>query len=130
MAILEDLLRAIRPADVFDIAFIAVFLYTLLTWFQATASRSVIVGVSLLMLVYFLARAFDMYMTALVFQAVFAVLLVALVVVFQEDLRRVFERLASWGTLRDRRVSDSTFPHLDAVIETAFSCADDKVGAL
>jgi uncharacterized protein (TIGR00159 family) len=87
-------------------------------------------GVSVLAVVYLLARVFDMYMTALVFQGVFAVLLVALVVVFQEDLRRLFERVATWGSLAEKRRRTTTFAHIDTLVELASEFASKRVGAL
>ncbi len=126
----EELYRSFRIADAFDIAFVAVFIYTGLTWFKETTSRYVFVGVGLLTLVYFVARAFNMYMTVFLFQAVFAVLLIALIVVFQEDLRRAFERLAAFGTLRDRLQPAPRLSQIDVLVETAFDLAPKKVGAL
>jgi len=130
MGSLEELYRSFRIADAFDIAFVALFIYAALTWFKETTSRYVFIGVGLLTVVYFVARAFNMYMTVFLFQAVFAVLLVALIVVFQEDLRRAFERLAAFGTLRDRLQPAPEFTEIDVLVETAFELAAKKVGAL
>lgn len=130
MAYFEDLLQSFRIADAFDIAFVAVFLYSVLTWFQETASRSVLIGVSVLTFVYFAARLFDMYMTTLLFQAVFAVLLIALVVVFQEDLRRAFERLAGWGTLRHRHQRPGSSGLVDTLVEACSEFVLRRIGAL
>ena len=58
------------------------------------ASRFVLVGIGLLGAVCILSRIFQLYLTAVVLQASFAILLVALVVIFQEEFRRFFERLA------------------------------------
>jgi diadenylate cyclase len=127
---LIELLQAIRPADVLDIAFISVLLYAVLTWFRETTSRPVYIGLAVLAVVYLLARAFDMAMTALFFQAVFAVLLMALVVVFQEDLRRVFERISTLGTLRDARLRPTTFSHIDTLVTVATQLAAKRIGAL
>jgi len=50
MSMLEDLHRAFRLADAFDIVFVAMFLYALFMWFKATASRQVLVGIGILAL--------------------------------------------------------------------------------
>ena len=62
-----------RFIDAIDIAVIAVLLYAALVWFKHTASRSVIIGVTVATALYFLARTFDMYLTSLVFHTAFAV---------------------------------------------------------
>ena len=130
MGQLTHLLQAIRPADVLDIAFIAVLLYAVLTWFRETTSRPVYVGLAMLAAVYFVAQAFDMVMTALFFQATFAFLLVALVVVFQEDLRRIFVRVSALGAIRDPRHRPTTFSHIDTLVTVAADLAARKTGAL
>jgi len=90
------ILHTVRIQDIFDIILIAVMIYGLLLWFKKTASRLVLVGIFLLGIVYLMSRFFQLYMTAMILQSVFAVLIFALVVIFQEELRRFFERLALW----------------------------------
>jgi len=101
------ILHTVRIQDIFDIILIAVMIYGLLLWFKKTASRLVLVGIFLLGIVYLMSRFFQLYMTAMILQSVFAVLIFALVVIFQEELRRFFERLALWGRIRKK----STGPH-------------------
>jgi DNA integrity scanning protein DisA with diadenylate cyclase activity len=95
MSTLEQLQRTFRFADAADIAIVSLFLYTFFMWFKSTASRQILIGIGVLAAVYLLARAFDLYMTAAMFQAALAFAAVATIVVFQEDLRRSFARLAS-----------------------------------
>lgn len=85
LSFFEEFRQTFRIADAVDIAVISVLLYSLLIWFRRSASRSAVVGISLLTALYLLARTFDMYLTSLVFHTAFAVLLVVLVVVFQEE---------------------------------------------
>jgi DNA integrity scanning protein DisA with diadenylate cyclase activity len=84
-----------------------------------------------MMLLYFAARTFDMYLTSLVFQTAFTVILVVMVVLFQEDIRRVFERVAGWsgfGKLRPLAVNRQ--PEFDKLVEATFALAARKTGAL
>ena len=62
------ILHSIRIQDIFDVAIISVLIYGLLIWFKATASRFVLVGISLLGIVYVLSRLFQLYLTAVVLQ--------------------------------------------------------------
>lgn len=128
---LDDFLRNFRFVDALDIAVIAVILYAGLVWFKQTASRGVVVGVTVLTVLYFVARTFDMYLTSLVFHTGFAVLVVVLVVLFQEEIRRAFERIAEWGTLRELRPRTTAFVEdVDSLVESVFSLAAQKTGAL
>lgn len=127
----DELLQNFRWADALDIAVISALVYAGLVWFKQAASRSLIVGATVLTALYFVARAFDMYLTLLVFHATFAVLLIVLVVLFQEEIRRIFERVAGWGTLKElRQKSTTTTAWIDSVVEATFSLAAKTTGAL
>ncbi len=128
--LIRDFLRNFRLADAVDIAVIAVILYSALVWFRETASRRIVVGVTLLALLYFVARTFDLYMTSQLLHGAFAILLIMLVVIFQEDLRRAFERIATMGSFRQLRRPSSDLTELDTLVQVAFELADCKVGAL
>ncbi len=127
---LDDLRRTFRVVDAIDILLVSIFLYAALLWFIKGASRGVIIGCGALAVVYFLARGLDMYLTSLAFQTVFTVLIFLLVVVFQEDLRRLLERLSTLGTLRPNSLFHRDPLDLDALVETVFRLADSHVGAL
>ncbi|MHC5108742.1 MAG: diadenylate cyclase [Planctomycetota bacterium] len=125
----DSLQQSFRLADAADILIVAVFLYTFCLWFKSTASRQILIGIGLLGVVYAAARAFDLYMTSAIFQACLAVAAIALIVVFQEDLRRTFARLASLWSL-PRAGSQIDESDLDTLVEIAFELADKKIGAL
>lgn len=118
-----------KPSDLFDILLISVFIYSMLLWFRRTTSRRVVIGICLLSGVYFLAELFDLYLTQLLFRMILAVMLVAVVVVFQEEIRRAFERIAIWGTFRERRRYIG-FQAADTLIEAAAALASNRIGAL
>lgn len=126
----DELYRNFRITDAIDIAIISVILYSGLVWFKETASRQVATGVALLVIVYFLARAFDLYLTSMLFQAGFAVLVIMLIVVFQEDLRSGFERVATWGTLPTQRHTTAQISDIDTLVEVVYTLAAGKRGAL
>lgn len=126
----REFMQSFRLADAADIAVIAVFLYSALVWFRETASRRVVVGVTLLAALYFAARTFDLYMTSRLLHGGFAILLIILVVIFQEDLRRIFESIAAVGTLRPLRDPEPESGELDTLVEVLFGLADNRVGAL
>lgn len=130
---LLGLLEAFRVQDFFDILIIATLIYVVLIWFKDTASRFVFAGISLLGVVYIFARLFHLYLTSLVLQGFFTILLIVLVVIFQEDIRRFFERLAVWGSLRKSsgQAGDRKWPlDLEALVEGVSDLAARKVGAI
>jgi diadenylate cyclase len=124
-------MKSIRIQDILDMAIIAAMIFALLRWFKTTASRFVLIGILLLGGVYLAARFFQLYLTVIVLQGFFAILLFVLVVIFQEDLRGFFERLAMLGNLRKEAQPLSELEKAAGVIaQTAANLAKKRVGAL
>ena len=124
-------MKNIRIQDILDMVIIAVMIFTLLMWFKTRASRFVLIGILVLGGVYLAARVFQLYLTVIVLQSFFGILLFVLVVIFQEDLRRFFERLAMIGNLRiEARPLSALEKAAGVIAQTAVSLAKKRVGAL
>ncbi len=125
------ILANLRIQDILDIAIISAMIAITLIWFRDRASRFVFAGVGVMGVIYILALFFQLYLTTAVLQGFFAIFLFFLVVIFQEDLRRLFERLALWGMLR-KSVPDelSSRKTADIVAQTVVNLARKRVGAL
>src|SRR5512133_2029403 len=106
-------IKSIRDQDILDIVSIAWMNLALLTWFKTRASRVLLIGILLLGGIYVAARFFQLSLTTIVLQGFFAILLFVLVVIFQEDLRGFFERLAMLGNIGKK------FPSLSGLKGTA-----------
>ena len=126
-----SVIKSIRIQDIMDMAIIAGMIFALLMWFKTRASRFVLIGILLLGGVYLAARFFQLYLTVIVLQGFFGILLFVLVVIFQEDLRGFFERLAMLGNLRKETPPLSDMEKAVGVIaETAGNLAKKRIGAL
>lgn len=126
-------LKRIGVADFFDILMMSFLIYTLLLLVKKTRAGFVLLGILIIAGVYLMARQFDLRLTAFVFQGFFAVILVAVVVIFQEELRHFFERIAVWGLspkLRHRRSSEGRLELIALLVRTLTDLAARKHGAL
>jgi uncharacterized protein (TIGR00159 family) len=126
---IQQFLAQARWADLLDIIVICVVLYFGLLWLRQRASRSVVAGIAIIGIVYVLANRIGMYLTSWFFQAGLTALIVALVLVFQEDIRRLFEHVASWGLAYKKRLMSAS-ASIDALLESIRSMAHDRIGAL
>jgi uncharacterized protein (TIGR00159 family) len=118
-----------RLTDAIDILVATSIAYALIAWIRRTQAAQVAAGIMILGIVYLGARAFDLQLTAWMFQGFFAIFLVVVVVIFQEELRQLFERLATWR-LRGRAEPSPTLGALDVLVQTLAELARDRVGAL
>lgn len=128
-SIFNEFSNAFRLVDALDILLVSVFLYAALLWLRQIASRSVMIGVFALGLLYFIARGADMYLTSLAFHTTFAVLLFVLIVVFQEDLRRLFAQLSAFQPIGSKSAAGSDAV-INDIVEVAFDLAASKTGGL
>src|SRR5499433_651448 len=116
-------------AEVVDIIFVAVLLYTAIVWARQTRAAFVVRGILILGGIYIIARYLDLQMTAWVFQGFFAIFLIMIVVIFQEELRQIFERVAvwSWRSSGNPELQSET---ANMLVRTAADLAKDRIGAL
>ncbi|HTN71773.1 MAG TPA: diadenylate cyclase [Methylomirabilota bacterium] len=116
-------------AEIVDIVFVAILLYTAIVWAQRTRAAFVVRGIVILGAIYIIARSLDLQMTAWIFQGFFAVFLIMIVVIFQEELRQIFERIAVWSLTRNR-ASALGSTTTDILVRTVADLAKEHVGAL
>lgn len=119
--------------NVLDIAIVAVFVYYLLVLIRGTRAVQLLLGVLVLVGVYVLALALRLTVTTLVLQALFALALVAIPVIFQPELRRALGTLGRLGSL-NRLLAPSTEMELggtiDELVRAALLIAGARNGAL
>ncbi len=84
----------------------------------------------LLAVVYTLAFLAGMHMTVRLFQGFFAVFIVAVIVIFQEDIRSLFERIAVWSLTGGVLKSAPTHRQVEILVRSLGDLARDHIGAL
>jgi diadenylate cyclase len=89
----------IQPIAVVDIAITAVLIYWLFSLIRGTRAVRLVIGVISLYAVYVAAQAFGFQLLSQILQTGAVVGLLALVVVFQPELRRALERIGRVGSL-------------------------------
>ncbi len=123
-----DLLGTFRLADLADLLVVAVLFGVGITWLRTTRARPALVGVAILGAVYLVAREVGMVLTAWILQGFAAVSVLVLVVVFQEEIRRLFEQIAMLG-LRRRPLAE-VVDAVDTLTRALAQLATQKRGAL
>ena len=96
--VVKPILDQIRPAAVLDIAITALLIYWLFSLIRGTRAVRLVIGVSVLFLVYAIAQALNLRLLTQILQTGAVVGLFALVVVFQPELRRALERIGRVGS--------------------------------
>ncbi|HAZ08525.1 MAG TPA: hypothetical protein DCZ01_08415 [Elusimicrobia bacterium] len=123
-------LKHIGVPDVLDMVLVGALVYGLLLWFKRTKAAFVALGLLLLAVVYAVAFLAGMYMTVRLFQGFFAVFIVAVIVIFQEEIRSVFERIAVWSLTGGVLKTAPTHRQVEILCSSLGDLARDHIGAL
>ncbi|MBI4412831.1 MAG: hypothetical protein HY576_00500, partial [candidate division NC10 bacterium] len=88
---MPELLRNLRWQDVLDILLISTILYQLTVLFRGTRALQALAGLGVVGIFYLLAREAELILSSWLLQNLWAVILLVLVVIFQQELRHTLE---------------------------------------
>ncbi len=127
-----ELLRAFRPRDALDIALVAYAIYRVLRMFQGTLAVQMLAGLALLMAARFVSREAGLHSVSFVLDNFWSFWVLALIVLFQPELRRTLARAGRSRALQ--RVFGETGPARRQVVHevarAAEALAAKRIGAL
>ena len=132
-SLLSSILDQVHLNTIVDIGITALLIYWLFKLIRGTRAVRLVIGVSVLVLVYGLAVAFDLRLLTQILQAGAVVGLFALVVIFQPELRRALERIGrvgSFGWLLSPAESRAAVHVSTEVARAAAELSADGQGAL
>ncbi len=119
---------ALHWKDAVEIALLAVAIYYTWRFFKGTPGANVLVGLVVIFLtVMLLSQLFGLTVIGSIFESLSRVLLIALVIIFQPELRR---GLAALGAHRLFFATNQNRATLDLVREMTFDLANRQLGAL
>jgi diadenylate cyclase len=127
--IFENIFTNFRIVDCIDIALVSVIIYFLAVWTIESSSRYLVGGAFVVFALYVAGNAFDLYLTSLLFNGIVTILAFSLVVLFQEEIRRVFERISRLRIF-DKGSDKSIDAKVDMIIESLSILASQRAGAL
>lgn len=123
----------IRVFDIIDIVVIAFLIYKAIQFLRENRAGQLAKGIIVLVVVYIIAKAFDLAVLRWVLAVVFNSAIVALAVIFQPELRRMLEKIGQIN-LGNNQVLDSeqerTKEAIDSICKAAGNMKDSKTGAL
>jgi diadenylate cyclase len=96
--LVQSILDQVAPESVLDIGITALLLYWLFSLIRGTSAVRLVIGVSVVFLVYFAARVLNLRLVIQILETGAVVGLFALVVVFQPELRRALDRIGRVGS--------------------------------
>lgn len=131
-ALMVHLEPAKYPFALIDILIVSIILYYTYLLIRETRAIRILYGIALLALVYLIAQYLQLLALLFMLQSIFAVILVAIPVVFQPELRAALERLGRTRLMGVSQsvVGDERTDLAQILAKTLTLLSKEKVGAL
>lgn len=130
----------IRFLDIIDILLVAFLIYELYRLLKGTAAFNIMMGVFIFYITWIVVRALNMELLSTIMGQVIGVGVLALVIVFQQEIRRAFLLLGTRYKLFNKNLSfDKFFSKekekvsegvMNEIVEACKNMSDSKTGAL
>jgi diadenylate cyclase len=127
---------SLRITDVVDIAIVACIIYVVIKWIRETRAWALFRGILVILVISLLGYQFHFYTLTWIIEKTLSVGVIALLVIFQPELRRALEQIGQGGFsgLADiLRVSDNKVINTHSINEIVSACrimSQKKQGAL
>jgi len=131
---LINYLSTIRFSDAVDILIVAFFIYQIIGLIRRTNSYKLAKGLLVLLLILWLSGVFNLTMINYIIRKAVELGLIAIVIIFQPELRKFLEKMGSGELYRHFSVKGQDVPVIESAIsQTVLACKDmsySKTGAL
>ncbi|MBO4423016.1 MAG: diadenylate cyclase CdaA [Clostridia bacterium] len=129
------LLRSIRIIDIIDIAIVSVVIYYAYKFIKTRRAAKLAIGVALLLVVFIISDIANMYALGFILSNVFQIGLIALVILFQPELRAILEKMGTQPLKGFKNISEGkntaeTSAMISNVCEAVTDMSASKTGCL
>lgn len=128
---------SISLSNIIEVIILAVCIYYIILWFKKTKAWTLMKGIIIILMVMLFASVFELKVISAILQSCFSVGIIAIIILFQPELRRALEQLGRKRLIQnifsfdDKRKSlHFSDESLDAIIEACFEMGASRTGAL
>ncbi|MCP3875236.1 MAG: diadenylate cyclase [Desulfobacteraceae bacterium] len=123
------ILSNIRLPDILDILFISIVSYQLYSWFWGTKAFKALIGIVVLSGIFIIAKSWGLFLTTWVFQILWQVFVILLIILFQREIRQMLERFNPLKNLGFKQ-SSGVGGWIPEFANWAFDAAKKRIGAV
>ena len=127
--------------DVIDIVLVAILMYMCYVWTRGTGAKNIFIGLITFVLMWFLVtRIFKMELLGAIFDGIFNVGIIAIIVIFQNEIRQFFSRIGSRNSWKYivrflervhlKKKSNTVSLPIETIADACRNMMKEKVGAL
>lgn len=127
VAILKD----ISPVDIFDILLVSYGIYRALLFIEGTRAYNLLKGLGIILVLLVITKDLDFNTVSWVLSNALPTGFLALVVIFQPELRRALEDIGKGSFLGEQMASEDSIPEMaEEICKTIEACSKKRIGAL
>ena len=126
---LYNLRSSIRLIDLIDVSLVAVIIYRVLLLIQGTRAMQMLIGLAILAGAFALSSAFELFTTQYLLSHFFDYLILSVVVLFQDDLRRALTHVGK-NPFFAGASEEAEREMVDEIARAAVRLARERIGAL
>ena len=130
MFIAKDLIYSITIPNLLDTLIMACLIYFVLAWLKDRRAFQILATVLGMGLFYALASRMGLVMTSVIFQYLWAAIIIVLAIVFQPEIREMLERASPIRYLSGNHTSVFKPDTIDETVKAVTELARQKIGAL
>ena len=132
---IRNTVMSIRWNDAVDIVIVSVIIYFIVKFIRDKRAAKLLVGMSFILIVYVISGFLQMYAVSFLLTNIFQVGIIALIVVFQPEIRSALEKVGGTQINPISRISDPknkqrTLETVEVISQTAADCSSERRGAL
>ena len=135
---ISNITTGVSVTDILDILVVAFLIYKILGFISNSRAEQLVKGLGLLIAAFFASQALHMYMLNWLLRSTLNIGLIALVVIFQPELRRGLEQVGHknvffnlfFANRSERQNTYFTDKTINEIVRATFNMAEAKTGAL
>jgi len=130
---ITGILMSIGISDIIDIIIVAFLFYKVLGFIKETRAQQLVRGIILVIVAFLLSQIFDLNLLNWLLKSLLTIGLIAVIVIFQPELRRGLERIGRKGIIADQFRNISNEEAIDTVrkiVDAVDDFSTSRTGAL
>ena len=133
---LKSYIPTLKITDILDILVVAVLLFYLINMIRSTSANRIAKAIIFLLIATFVTDLLNLYTVNYLLDRVLQLGFVALVIVFQPELRRLLERVGSRGSVKSlmgltgAQTQKDSLEALEQVVQACGAMSKEKVGGV
>ncbi|MBI4655096.1 MAG: TIGR00159 family protein [Nitrospirae bacterium] len=124
-----EILRQLRWQDILDIILVAIILYRVLLIIKGTKAAHMLIGLAVVFMAFLFSEYIGLYAMDWLIHSLWAQMVLALVILFQPEIRRALAQMGKAGFLPSF-TSAEELKSLEEIVRAAIALANRKIGAL